>query len=165
MSLKVHICAKSYKDYFCFLFMKKKHFTASVFIVFDNKILLHEHKKSGLILQPGGHIEENESPSEAALREVKEETGLDVKLYSSKKLKDFDCSIELNYGEHMNMHLAGDHYHMDFVFYGRALNNLITSLEENNSWKWYSKDEVEVCSKIPNNVKFYAIDALMKLKN
>lgn len=158
------VCAKSYKFSFLLLVMDKKHFTASAFVVFEDKVLLHKHKKLGYVLQPGGHVEENESPVEAVLREVKEETGLDVELYSSKELKEFDCSIELNCGEHMNMHLAGDHYHMDFVFYAKALSTEIVS-EEDNDWKWYSKDEIEVCDEIPNNVKFYAIDAIKKLKN
>ena len=143
--------------------MERKHFTASAFVVFEDKVLLHRHKKFDLILQPGGHLEENESPSEAVLREVKEETGLDVELFSSKKLNEFDCSVELNCGEHMNMHLAGDHYHMDFVFYARALGTEVVSQDGNNSWRWYSKDEIDINSKIPNNVKFYAKDAIEKL--
>ncbi len=52
---------------------EKIDFTASVYIVFKNKVLLHKHKKLGIWLQPGGHIELDEDPNEAALREAKEE--------------------------------------------------------------------------------------------
>ena len=56
----------------------KRHFTASGVIVNPErtKMLLLWHKKLGLWLQPGGHIEADEYPHDAAMREVKEETGL-----------------------------------------------------------------------------------------
>ena len=59
-----------------------RHFCASVFVIDRNKkkILLVKHKKFNKWVQPGGHIEENETPEETAIREVYEETGLRVKL-------------------------------------------------------------------------------------
>ncbi|MCL4360362.1 NUDIX domain-containing protein [Patescibacteria group bacterium] len=59
-----------------------KHFTVSVWMVTDGaskKILLIHHKKLGTWMQPGGHIESWENPVEAAAREAKEETGLDIR--------------------------------------------------------------------------------------
>ena len=56
----------------------EKHFTATVYILNDQKVLLHRHQKTGKYLPPGGHIEKNETPVEAALREVKEEAGIEV---------------------------------------------------------------------------------------
>ena len=49
-------------------------------MVNDQKVLLHYHKKVRLVLPPGGHVEPNETPAESAIREVKEETGLKVKI-------------------------------------------------------------------------------------
>lgn len=46
----------------------------------EPRVLLHEHARLGRWLPPGGHIEPNELPDEAALREVLEETGLPVAL-------------------------------------------------------------------------------------
>ncbi|MFH1779835.1 MAG: NUDIX domain-containing protein, partial [Candidatus Micrarchaeota archaeon] len=56
----------------------KKDFTATGFVVNPEKtnVLLIFHKKLGLWLPPGGHINEGEMPHEAVLREVKEETGV-----------------------------------------------------------------------------------------
>ena len=54
------------------------HFTASSFIICpkEKKILLLEHTSLNKLLQPGGHIEEyDKTPLDAALRELKEETG------------------------------------------------------------------------------------------
>jgi 8-oxo-dGTP pyrophosphatase MutT (NUDIX family) len=40
--------------------------------------VLHLHKRLNMWLQPGGHIDAGETPAEGALREAREETGLDV---------------------------------------------------------------------------------------
>ena len=57
-----------------------RDFTTEVFIVFNKKLLLFKHKKIGLWFPPGWHIEKNELIDESALKEIKEETGLDVEL-------------------------------------------------------------------------------------
>lgn len=48
-----------------------RHFTVSIFIVCKDRVLLHLHKKSKKILPLGGHIEINELPEEACIRESK----------------------------------------------------------------------------------------------
>lgn len=53
--------------------------TAAGVLIHDHKILLVKHKKLGLWLNPGGHIEPNELPHQAAEREFWEETGIKVK--------------------------------------------------------------------------------------
>jgi len=64
--------------------MMVKHPTASVFLLgrFDNEwrlgLVLHPRFLRWML--PGGHVEEYENPAQAALREVKEETGLDATL-------------------------------------------------------------------------------------
>ena len=56
------------------------HVTASAIVVSDDgsRVLLHRHKRLGLWLQPGGHIEPGELPWDGARREALEETGLPV---------------------------------------------------------------------------------------
>lgn len=53
-----------------------RDFTVAVFVVWNRSVLLHFHRKLGRWLPPGGHIEPNELPDEAALREVYEETAI-----------------------------------------------------------------------------------------
>ena len=57
--------------------MVHNHFTATG-LVFNNsgEILMIKHKKLGVWLPPGGHIDENELLCEAVIREIFEETGI-----------------------------------------------------------------------------------------
>lgn len=56
----------------------EKHFVVTVYIIHKGKALLHPHQKLQKWLPPGGHIEKNETPIEAALREVEEECNLAI---------------------------------------------------------------------------------------
>lgn len=49
-----------------------------VIVVRDGRILVGNRKDSGLICGPGGHIEAGETPEEAAIREAREEFGINV---------------------------------------------------------------------------------------
>ncbi len=52
------------------------HVTASAFVVSGRGVVLHRHRRLGIWVQPGGHVDAGESPEDASLREVREETGL-----------------------------------------------------------------------------------------
>lgn len=62
-----------------------RHFTVAVFAVWEGKVLLHRHRKLGMWLPSGGHIEQGELPYDAAVREVLEETGLRLELVGEKR--------------------------------------------------------------------------------
>ena len=50
----------------------------------DNKVLIIKHKY-GHISFPKGHVEGNETEEETAIREVREETGIDIEIINDKK--------------------------------------------------------------------------------
>ncbi len=54
------------------------HVTASGIVVGPRGTVLHRHKRLGIWMQPGGHIDPGESPPVAARREAIEELGLAV---------------------------------------------------------------------------------------
>ncbi len=56
-------------------------------VVFKDKKVLIEYMSLGHISIPKGHVENDETPSQTALREIKEETNLDVYLDTKYEYK------------------------------------------------------------------------------
>jgi len=54
---------------------------AAIFDESGERILIIRRRDNGMWCQPGGHIEPGESVAETCVREVKEETGLDVDVF------------------------------------------------------------------------------------
>lgn len=59
------------------------HVTGSAIVTGPRGVVLLRHKRLGLWLQPGGHVDPGETPWAGALREAREETGLDVTFVST----------------------------------------------------------------------------------
>ena len=91
-----------------------RHFCASAYIINPEtkKILLVKHKKYSKWVQPGGHIEHNELPEEAAIREAYEETGIKVKLLGDRFPREEDFITPL--GIQKNRTNTG--IHIDFIY-------------------------------------------------
>lgn len=70
----------------CNEFSNPVHVTASAIVVSDDRrrVLLHRHKRLNMWLQLGGHIDGDETPAAAALREAAEESGLPVEAASAE---------------------------------------------------------------------------------
>ncbi|HHD2752831.1 TPA: NUDIX hydrolase [Clostridium perfringens] len=144
-----------------------RHFTVSVFIVCNDKVLLHLHKKAKKILPLGGHIELNELPEEACIREVKEEACLKINLYNPVDIalkKSCDLSGEkllINPMHTIFGDVSPNHSHIDFVYY--ATTNSFETYPENGEskiLKWYSKDELNKSTNIQANILTMANEAL-----
>ncbi|MDD2181426.1 MAG: NUDIX hydrolase [Bacilli bacterium] len=129
----------------------KRHFCASVFVINpeNKKILLVHHKKFNKWVQPGGHIEDNETPEEAALREVYEETGVKVKLLGRRFPREDDFIRPL--GIQNNRNNSGD-IHIDIIYAAIPINNvdIIINIEENHDARWFSREELENISIFPD---------------
>lgn len=143
---------------------EKIDFTAGVFIVYNNRIFLRKHDKYGFWLYPGGHIELDEDPVQAALKEVKEETGLEIDLWDGNqhmKWKD-DSGTELIPPVALNRHHITDtHEHVNLLYFARARTDSVRPAEgeQQDGWKWCSKDDLETMDLRPD-ILFYAKLAL-----
>lgn len=64
----------------------ERHYTATAYIVYEQRTLLLWHRGLGMWLPPGGHLEPNEDPVQAAIREAYEETGISVEVIAPPDL-------------------------------------------------------------------------------
>lgn len=146
---------------------EKIDYTVEVFIVYKNKLLLRMHDKFKIWLSIGGHIELDENPIQAAIREVKEEVGLDVRIIDSRPLPadefDYKTIIAPRY---LGTHYVNDvHKHTIFVYFAKAkTDKIIDSVSEHEraETKWVTKEELRKMDLRPN-VLFYATQALEEL--
>ena len=121
-----------------------RHSTATGFVVRKECTALHWHRKVEAWLPPGGHIKENEDPVQAVLREVLEETGIEVEVVPTSP------ELNLNYPEQVlppytimveDIHdpVDGFHKHIDMIYFCRPTTD---SPELAEGWRWVSKDEL-----------------------
>ncbi|WP_336344451.1 NUDIX domain-containing protein [Halalkalicoccus ordinarius] len=129
-----------------------RHFVATVYVVNDGATLLHEHRKLGLWLPPGGHVERDELPHEAARREAREETGLEVALYESHDDVHSPTVRSLPEPAHLlledidRLEDRVAHQHVDFVYYGRVDDRDLDPGDGERAaeaWEWVTPEELE----------------------
>jgi ADP-ribose pyrophosphatase YjhB (NUDIX family) len=125
--------------------MKTRDFVATTFCVNNNKVLLVKHKKLNMWLPPGGHIDENELPCEAAVREFKEETGLDIELVGQEGI--IGDVRKLIHPKHIQLEdIDEGHQHIDLIYFGRLKDpnqSMILQKEEVENMVWFSEEELE----------------------
>ncbi len=153
---------------------EKIDFTAEVFVVYKNKVLLRKHDKYGIWLSVGGHIELDEDPNQAAIREVKEEVGIDVELFDSRTGKDTsdETYTELIPPVSMGRHPAKHpdfqtHEHVVSVYFARAKSDEVHVTYESDrsdEWRWFTKEELDTVE-LRQNVRADALAALEKLSS
>ncbi|MBR2840845.1 MAG: NUDIX hydrolase [Bacilli bacterium] len=120
------------------------HYCASAFIInpYDKKILLVKHADYDKWLQPGGHIEPDETPEDAAVREVYEETGIKIKLLGERFPREDDFIRPL--GVQCNRKKDGNRF-IDII-YAAVPNNPNEELKINDESieaGWFSRNELE----------------------
>ena len=109
------------------------HVTASALVVSSRGLILHKHKRLGIWLQPGGHIDTGENAADAAVRECLEETGLPAVHFA---------------GEPMLVHVdthdgPRGHYHLDLRYLLAAPDvDPTPPVGESPDVKWFAWDEL-----------------------
>lgn len=126
-----------------------RHFVATVYVVNDGAVALHEHDRLDMWLPPGGHIDRDELPHEAAKREVREEIGQSVELLRDTDDLMSETATPLPQPQHflledINVH-DGEvgHQHMDFIYYGHVEDRTIDPAPgeaDPSVWRWFDRE-------------------------
>ncbi|MEK7608235.1 MAG: NUDIX domain-containing protein [Patescibacteria group bacterium] len=125
---------------------EKIDFTVEVFIVYNNTVLLRKHDKYKLWLSVGGHIELDEDPNQAAVREVKEEVSLDIEIAGTKLKFNEDNYEELLPPRFLNRHRINEsHEHVTMVYFAKTETDRIVqgSDEASESLRWFTAKELD----------------------
>jgi len=121
--------------------IKKKELTGAIVILLDkndNTLILLRPKEARFAPFkwgfPGGKLEAGETPEEAAVRETKEETQLDVRNLHSLKL-EVDKPVA--------------------TYYTRDYDGAVEIDHEHDDWAWVSRDEIEEYELAPEVLEMY----------
>jgi 8-oxo-dGTP pyrophosphatase MutT (NUDIX family) len=150
-------------------FNAKVCLTASGTLIHQGKILLIKHKKLGIWLTPGGHIEPGEMPHQTAVREFWEETGIKVRAKHHGFFMESDQSEFTSVPLSCNLHwVSQDNYehrvhgksltaaakkkwsrgceqHLDMRFLMEPIDGVEfqQNVEETDGIAWFRPDEID----------------------
>ncbi len=146
---------------------EKIDFTVAIFIVHDEKILVIHHRKLGKWLPLGGHIELDEDPEQAALREAKEESGLDVELLGGRPPTTSPGTRALIAPRFLDIHRINEtHEHIGMIYWARPKKSADVKLAaaEHHDIRWCSREDLEKLSPpMSDAVKWYCHQALSEI--
>ena len=122
-----------------------RHFTATGFVVHEGAVLLHWHRKVREWLPPGGHIEDNEDPVQAVLREISEETGVSAEVVPTGEVLDLEYPAQVQppytiMVEDIQDPVDGYHQHIDMIYFCRLLGS---PHPLNAGWLWVTRADLE----------------------
>ena len=120
-----------------------RDFTATTFVVHEGSTLLLLHRKLGEWFPPGGHIDPHELPDQAAIREVREESGLEVELLTRggtlgevRVLPQPYCILLEDIGP--------GHQHIDLIYFARVCGgNLAYAEREAHAARWFTWEALD----------------------
>ena len=100
-----------------------RDFVATAIVVHDGRVALLLHAKLGRWLPPGGHIEHPELPEAAAVRETKEELGIDIEVVAEREPAGFAHALARPAGVQLE-DIGPGHQHIDLLYFARPLGSV-----------------------------------------
>jgi len=142
-----------------------RDFTVATFVINDDKVLLLWHKKLQMWLPPGGHIDPNELPDQAAIREVFEETGLEVLLASPLSAPPMPGPQPLARPEGIQLEsISPGHEHIDLIYFARLVDPDATPPKANDEVEhigWYGLADLDEIG-LTEEVHYWVSKALVR---
>jgi len=147
---------------------EKIDFTVAVFVVHDGKVLLIHHRQLDKWLPLGGHIELDEDPEQAALREAKEESGLDVELLGERPPTTSPGTRALIAPRFLDIHYINPtHEHIGMMYWARPLQGKLSlAAAEHHDIRWCTLEDLETLSPpMSDAVKWYCRAAIREISH
>jgi len=147
---------------------EKIDFTVAIFVVQRGKVLLIHHRNLDKWLPLGGHIELDEDPEQAALREAKEESGLDVELLGERPPTTEPGPPALIPPRFLDIHRITDPpEHIGMIYWARPRKGTVTlASAEHHDIRWCAAEELELLQPpMAEAVKWYCRQALKEVQS
>ena len=157
---------------------EKIDFTVAIFVVHDEKILLIHHRQLNKWLPLGGHIELDEDPEQAALREAKEESGLDVELLGERPPTTGPGTRALIAPRFLDIHRINEtHEHIGMIYWARPKSGgahgadapgrrLTLAAAEHHDIRWCSAGDLDKLQPpMSDAVKWYCRAAIREISS
>lgn len=124
----------------------KKHFVVYNVVINDpcKDFLLVHHRATGLWLPCGGHIEPNETPLNAALRELREELGIEAAPVNGRAF-----FVSISPGEESSQHAC-----LWFLFPVCSYPAITLNRDELIAANWFSREALPVGDSDPHLTRF-----------
>lgn len=148
----------------------QRHLTVTGFLVDKGRTALHWHRKNQMWLPPGGHIEQDEDPVQAVMREVREETGIDACVVSPGPRYAFETPAQLPPPMLILVEdiAEGPHQHIDLIY---ALRPVAAASPLSDEFVWVAEAELRACEPlavascgvdmpVPEDVRALALEAI-----
>ncbi len=144
---------------------EKIDFTVEVFIVNKSRVLLRKHDKYDKWLGAGGHIELDEDPMQTAVREAKEEVGLDVTIIPKPESYQGITDTVLTPPQFMvRHHITEMHEHVAMIYFAISESDQVVepeTHEKSKGYHWFSAQDLDDPEwGVMQNVTHYAKCAL-----
>lgn len=147
---------------------EKVDFTVAIFVVEGGRVLLIHHRKLDKWLPLGGHIELDEDPEAAALREAREESGLEVELIGERPPTTEDGTRALIAPRFLDIHrITATHEHIGMIYWARPkTGTLALAALEHHDLRWCSGAELETLQPAMSQaVKWYCRKAIEEVRD
>jgi 8-oxo-dGTP pyrophosphatase MutT (NUDIX family) len=145
---------------------EKIDFTVAIFVVHEEKILVIHHRKLDKWLPLGGHIELDEDPEQAALREAREESGLEVELLGERPPTTSPGTRALIAPRFLDIHrISATHEHIGMIYWARPKSGaLALARAEHHDIRWCTLEGIETLQPpMSDAVKWYCCQAIEEI--
>ena len=123
----------------------RRHFTVTAFVSARGHTLFHWHQKNRLWLPPGGHIEPDEDPYQALLREIQEETGVPVVVlptaspFQYRQPPQLPPPVTIMVEDIPAIPSEPAHQHLDLIYFARPQGHDLPT-PPSSAWRWVCEE-------------------------